>query len=109
MKLKIGDDFFSWDRPVVMGILNITPDSFYDGGSHNTIDGVLHHCEKLLNDGADIIDIGAFSSRPLGWHTIIIWECQLKPKQNYTTLQALEQTLNKIFLLNNGAKVIRLL
>ncbi len=64
MKLKIGDDFFSWDRPVVMGILNITPDSFYDGGSHNTIDGVLHHCEKLLNDGADIIDIGAFSSRP---------------------------------------------
>ena len=44
--------------------------------------------------------------RLLGWHTIIIWECQLKPKQRYTTLQALEQTLNKIFLLNNGAKVI---
>ena len=44
--------------------------------------------------------------RHLGWHTIIIWECQLKPKQYYTTLQALEETLNKIFLLNNGAKVI---
>ena len=43
--------------------------------------------------------------RLLRWHTIIIWECQLKPKQRYTTLQALEQTLNKIFLLNNGAKV----
>ena len=43
--------------------------------------------------------------RRLGWHTIIIWECQLKPKNRYTTLQALEQTLNKIFLLNNGAKV----
>ena len=44
--------------------------------------------------------------RRLGWHTIIIWGCELKPKNRLTTLQALEQTLNKIFLLNNGAKVI---
>lgn len=43
--------------------------------------------------------------RHLGWHTIIIWECELLPKNRHTTLQALEQTLNKIFLLNNGAKV----
>lgn len=47
-----------------MGILNLTPDSFYDGGSHNNIDDILRHCEKMLRDGADIIDIGAFSSRP---------------------------------------------
>ena len=64
MKLKIGEHFFSWDRPLVMGILNLTPDSFYDGGSHNNTDDVLRHCEKMLTDGADIIDIGAFSSRP---------------------------------------------
>ena len=44
--------------------------------------------------------------RRLGWHTIIIWGCELMPKNCHTTLQALEQTLNKIFLLNNGAKVI---
>ena len=44
--------------------------------------------------------------RRLGWHTIIIWGCELLPKNRLTTLQALEQTLNKIFLLNNGAKVI---
>jgi hypothetical protein len=43
--------------------------------------------------------------RHLGWHTIIIWGCELLPKNRLTTLQALEQTLNKIFLLNNGAKV----
>ena len=43
--------------------------------------------------------------RRMGWHTIIIWECELKPKNRFTTLQALENTLNKIFLLNNGAKV----
>ena len=64
MKLKIGEHFFSWERPLVMGILNLTPDSFYDGGSHNNTDDVLRHCEKMLTDGADIIDIGAFSSRP---------------------------------------------
>ena len=44
--------------------------------------------------------------RHLGWHTIIIWGCELLAKNRLTTLQALEQTLNKIFLLNNGAKVI---
>ena len=64
MKLKIGEHFFSWDQALVMGILNLTPDSFYDGGSHHNIDDVLRHCEKMLTEGADIIDIGAFSSRP---------------------------------------------
>ena len=64
MQLKIREHFFSWDRPLVMGILNLTPDSFYDGGSHSNTDDVLRHCEKMLTEGADIIDIGAFSSRP---------------------------------------------
>ena len=64
MKLKIGEHFFSWDRPLVMGILNLTPDSFFDGGTHNNINEILKHCEKMLTEGADIIDIGAFSSRP---------------------------------------------
>lgn len=64
MKLKIGDYFFCYDRAIVMGILNLTPDSFYDGGSHHNIDDILRHCEKMLEEGADIIDIGAFSSRP---------------------------------------------
>ena len=43
--------------------------------------------------------------RLLGWHTIIIWGCELKPKDRHTTLQALEQTLNKIYLLNNSVTV----
>lgn len=47
-----------------MGILNITPDSFYDGGRHNTVRTALVHAEKLLAAGADILDIGAYSSRP---------------------------------------------
>lgn len=51
-------------RPAVMGILNITPDSFYDGGRHNSPDAMLLHARWLLSEGADIIDIGAASSRP---------------------------------------------
>ena len=54
----------TFDRPAVMGILNITPDSFYDGGRHTTPDAFLAHAHQLLADGADIIDIGASSSRP---------------------------------------------
>lgn len=51
-------------RPVVMGILNITDDSFYDGGRHRSPDAMLAHAHRLLADGADIIDLGASSSRP---------------------------------------------
>lgn len=53
-----------FDRPAVMGILNITPDSFYDGGRYTTPETILSHARQLLVDGADIIDIGAVSSRP---------------------------------------------
>ena len=52
------------DKPLVMGILNITPDSFYDGGQRSTMEDYLRHCEKMLLEGADIIDIGAISTRP---------------------------------------------
>ncbi len=48
----------------IMGILNVTPDSFSDGGKHNTIDTALYHAEKMLNEGASIIDIGGESTRP---------------------------------------------
>lgn len=54
----------TFERPLVMGILNLTPDSFYDGGQHNTSDTALTKAEQLVADGADIIDIGAYSSRP---------------------------------------------
>ena len=52
------------DRPRVMGIVNITPDSFSDGGRHAGAREAIAHCERLLKDGADILDIGGESSRP---------------------------------------------
>ncbi|MDH5828367.1 dihydropteroate synthase [Sphingobacterium faecium] len=54
----------TFDRPIIMGILNVTPDSFFDGGQHNHIAQTLTKAKQLLDDGADIIDIGAYSSRP---------------------------------------------
>jgi dihydropteroate synthase len=47
-----------------MGIMNVTPDSFFDGGKYQGLTAVLEHCHKMVADGADIIDIGAFSTRP---------------------------------------------
>lgn len=51
-------------EPVVMGIINITPDSFYEQSRVNTIDGVLKRVEQVLEEGGSMIDIGAYSSRP---------------------------------------------
>ncbi len=51
-------------NPQVMGIVNVTPDSFSDGGQHGSTLAALRHCEKLLKDGADILDIGGESTRP---------------------------------------------
>jgi dihydropteroate synthase len=51
-------------EPQVMGIVNVTPDSFSDGGQYVSAGAALQHCEKLLHDGAHILDIGGESSRP---------------------------------------------
>ncbi len=52
------------DSPLVMGILNVTPDSFSDGGLHDSVDAAVAHGLRLIAEGADIIDIGGESTRP---------------------------------------------
>jgi dihydropteroate synthase len=52
------------DRPRVIGILNVTPDSFWDGGRHQAVDEATRHADRLVEEGADLIDLGAESSRP---------------------------------------------
>ena len=56
--------FESGKEPYVMGILNVTPDSFSDGGQHNTMDTALFTTEKMIAEGAVIIDVGGESTRP---------------------------------------------
>lgn len=64
MKLTARGQTLSLATPQVMGILNVTPDSFSDGGTHNTPDKALEHARKMIAEGATIIDIGGESTRP---------------------------------------------
>ena len=61
---NIYSTIFSTEKKIVMGILNITKDSFYDGDKYNTDKKIIHQAKKMLDEGATIIDIGAQSSRP---------------------------------------------
>ncbi len=63
--MRIGQrDFRTKGHAYVMGVLNITPDSFSDGGKYNDLDQALYHVEKMITDGMDIVDVGGESTRP---------------------------------------------
>lgn len=62
--LRIGSRTFDFSRPYVMGILNVTPDSFYDGGRHHDLGAAAVHAARMEQDGVDIIDVGGESTRP---------------------------------------------
>lgn len=62
--LQCGSRRLGLDRPVVMGILNVTPDSFSDGGRFQLLDAALAHARRMAEEGAAIIDVGAESTRP---------------------------------------------
>ena len=62
--INVAGKLITFDHPIIMGILNVTPDSFYDGGQHNSSEGIYHKAKQMIDDGVDIIDLGAYSSRP---------------------------------------------
>jgi dihydropteroate synthase len=62
--INAGGRLLDLEIPRVMGILNITPDSFYSGSQYNTNDEILKVAKRMLEDGADILDVGGYSSRP---------------------------------------------
>lgn len=71
--MKIGNrEFDVQNKTYIMGILNVTPDSFSDGGRFDRMDAALRHAEEMIRDGADIVDIGGESTRP--GHTVITEE-----------------------------------
>ena len=62
--IRDGKFVLNGKKTYIMGILNVTPDSFSDGGKYNCVDDALRHTEGMLYEGADIIDVGAVSTRP---------------------------------------------
>lgn len=75
--MKIGNKEFDLEKHCyIMGILNVTPDSFSDGGKFNNLDAALRHTEEMIRDGADIIDVGGESTRP--GHVVISQEEEIE-------------------------------
>jgi len=64
LTININGQILNLKKSNVMGILNVTPDSFYDGGKYNSIENAILRAEKIIKEGAQIIDIGAVSTRP---------------------------------------------
>ena len=62
--INTGGKLLDLETPRVMGILNITPDSFYKGSRYSTDEEILGAAERMLSEGADILDVGGYSSRP---------------------------------------------
>ena len=115
MILNIKGDILDLSSPKIMGILNVTPDSFYDGGVFSNEKKILAQVEKMILDGADIIDIGGFSSKP-GAKTISLKE---EEKRVIPIIKLINKTFNKIIIsvdtfrseiaeksLNEGASII---
>ncbi|MDI3258069.1 MAG: dihydropteroate synthase [Kyrpidia sp.] len=74
--MRAGNRTWTWDRTLVMGILNVTPDSFSDGGRFDDPERALAHAREMVAEGADILDIGAESTRP--GHTPVSAEEELR-------------------------------
>ncbi|WP_245803500.1 dihydropteroate synthase [Daejeonella lutea] len=68
LSVNIGGNLMDLSTPKIMGIVNLTPDSFYDGGRNNNPSKATKKAEQLLAEGADILDLGAYSSRPGAEH-----------------------------------------
>jgi dihydropteroate synthase len=68
LTLNVRGTLMDLSKPKIMGVLNLTPDSFYDGGRNNSLADALRKTEQLLSEGADILDLGAYSSRPGAEH-----------------------------------------
>ena len=115
MILNINGGVFDLSSPKIMGVLNVSPDSFYDGGVFSNEKKILAQVEKMILDGADIIDIGGFSSKP-GAKTISLKE---EEKRVIPIIKLINKTFNKIIIsvdtfrseiaeksLNEGASII---
>ncbi len=101
-------------KTIIMGVLNMTPDSFYDGGKFTSIDKALKHVEKMISEGADIIDIGGESTRPGSLSITTEQECERvipvisEINKNFDTIISIDTTKSEVALeaLKEGASII---
>lgn len=87
--LQLGKKNLDLSRPVVMGILNVTPDSFFDGGHYETEAAIIGRIHQIVEEGAGIIDIGAYSTRPGGG--------EVDPKEELSRLAPAVELVRKYY------------
>ena len=92
--IMCGKNSISFDKPLVMGILNLTPDSFFDGGQYIHTDSILKRAKQIVDEGADMIDLGAYSTRP-GAEDIDVEE---EWRRLYTALTIIRKELPDVIL-----------
>lgn len=89
-------------KTIIMGVLNLTPDSFFDGGNFTSVDRALRHVEKMITEGADIIDIGGESTRPGSLGISIDEECErvmpviTEIKKNFDAILSIDTTKSRV-------------
>lgn len=87
--LNLGGQLYSLEEPLIMGILNLNPDSFYDGGKYLEVDKALAQARKMITEGADIIDLGPASSKP--------GSALIRPEQEWEILRPVLSSLRAEF------------
>jgi len=101
-------------RTIIMGVLNLTPDSFYDGGKFTNIDAALKHVERVISEGADIIDVGGESTKPGSLSITLEEECERvipvisEINKNFDIIISIDTTKSAVALeaLKEGASIV---
>jgi dihydropteroate synthase len=114
--LNLKGDLVTFDQPVVMGILNLTEDSFYDGGRYDSVAKVLNQTEKMIAEGATFIDVGAASTRPgsplikseeeIGKLTPILEELIKKFPETYFSIDTYNSKTAEFVVKNYGFAIV---
>ena len=102
MLLNLGSRTLDLSKPKIMGVLNITPDSFSDGGKYQSLDHALSACEKMIDEGASIIDVGGESTKP-GSSPI---EAGIQIDRVIPVIQSIKKNFDTIVSIDTGDPVV---
>ena len=102
MLLNLGSRTLDLSKPKIMGVLNITPDSFSDGGKYQSLDHALSACEKMIDEGASIIDVGGESTKP-GSSPI---EAGIQIDRVIPVIQSIKKNFDTIVSVDTGDPVV---
>ncbi|KEQ16943.1 dihydropteroate synthase [Endozoicomonas numazuensis] len=102
-KLKCAGKTLTFDRTLVMGILNVTPDSFFEGSRYQSLDRVLKVAEQMVADGVDILDVGGESTRPGASGAVT---CEQELERVVPVVEALNKNFDQVISLDTSSALV---